>query len=415
MKKSQNWLDYFSSKINAQISIDNASRAQSWAFALLSVGALGFALEGLKEIRSESFIYSTKILFLIFFHLFAVLGFYLPMFLQKGEKPVARLLGVRDLTSFSFISLPLVSYAVIIVLLSQQLVAGAKQAAEVTAFFGLVTWLNLVTAFLYLAGSVFYLATLTFLPGSWAKLAERGKSTFYVFMGLHVLFTVLLSFGYSEIVPMGSVDFFLQFRVVAFFWVFIVGSTLFPGKALAQSPVGSLQNVEFELAAGRLNDEEDVLTRFRDAYVGSRLAAWLKRLTIALIDNSHEIGQFTREAVKLVGQDKLQEIDLRKVEDFYKKADQSYRRLEKACQRFLLSVSLFDLNEMEREKIEILRDHYSRELRNAKLELATVRRGIDDTLLVLKNTSRERFTEISVEKRALSEPQPALLPQSKNS
>ena len=56
-----------------------------------------------------------------------------------------------------------------------------------------------------------------------------------------------------------------------------------------------------------------------------------------------------------------------------------------------ISVTFLDLIEVESERVGRLHDQYSRECRNAKLELASIRKRIDEKLVALKNSYlRER-------------------------
>src|SRR5438128_27941 len=94
------WPEFLSSRTGSQIAIENARRAQTWALVLLGFIALAFGLNALGgNARSASALFSTKVLFLAFFHILTALSFYFPSVLQKGEKTLARQLGIRDFTS----------------------------------------------------------------------------------------------------------------------------------------------------------------------------------------------------------------------------------------------------------------------------------------------------------------------------
>ena len=49
---------------------------------------------------------------------------------------------------------------------------------------------------------------------------------------------------------------------------------------------------------------------------------------------------------------------------------------------------IFELNEVARAKVEELRELFSRELRNMKLEIVSVRKKIDEKLISLKSQGR---------------------------
>ena len=111
----------------------------------------------------------------------------------------------------------------------------------------------------------------------------------------------------------------------------------------------------------------------------------------------------------MVEREKPTEMDLLQVDGRYKKADSLQRKFEREAQRFQLCLSLFDFNEAERERIEKLRDQFSRELRNSKLELASVRKRIDDKLVFIKNT---HLTLLASDIPGISADKPSELPLS---
>ena len=60
----------------------------------------------------------------------------------------------------------------------------------------------------------------------------------------------------------------------------------------------------------------------------------------------------------------------------------------------MVASAFLSVNEIEREKIEALKDLFSRELRHAKLELAGVRKRIDDKLTRLKDSQPSAPREV---------------------
>jgi len=378
------WLDFLSARLKSQISLENGEKAQSWALALLCLICVGFAFQAVGNPEGQSFLYGTKILFLIFFHLLLILGFYLPSLLQKGEKPLARLLGIKDFTGLMAVSLVLTFYTVVVFMLSHQTAAGTGELG-VSNFFTFVAWTHFLFAGLYLLGCLFYFTSLFFFPNALVKFVERSGKSVYVFLSLHATFFFLLGFGYAEMAPIGSPTFFEQLRVAGLFWIFIVTSILLISQWLRESSVPALASLELEVASGKLERTEEILERFKEAFVLKRLSFWINRLSHTVATKGHEIAQLTHEAVNFVSREKPTEIDLRVVEERHRRADHVYKKLEKENQRFLVSLSLFELTDAERTKVEELRDQFSRELRNGKLELASVRQRIDERLVALKN------------------------------
>lgn len=384
MEKNR-WLEFLSSKLKSQISLENAERAQSWALAFLSLFAFGFALQSLNHPDGRSFIYPTKILFLILFHIILIVGFYLPNFMQKGEKPLSRFLGICDFTSLTLTVCSLTFYSIVIFMLSRQTVSDAANMG-MNGFFEFSAWCNLVLAAIYLSVGFFFFASLFFFPNALVKFFEKGGKSLYVFAGLHGALILLLGFGYSEIVPLGSASFFEQFRTASLFWVFILSSLVLIGRLQRGSSLKTLETLELEVASGKLERQEDILARFKEVFVPVRLSSWVHRLSHSVATKAHEIAQLSHDAVTMVTRDTPSELDLRQVEDRYRRADAIYKKLEKENQRFLLSVSFLESTEAEREKTEHLKDQFSRELRNAKLELASVRKRIDERLVAYKNS-----------------------------
>ncbi len=396
--QKNHWLDLLTSKLRSQISQDNAEKAQSWALALTGLIALGLAFTAVGSAMRTS-VYGVKVLFLILFHLITVLGFYLPGFLQKGQKPGARLLGICDFNSLVFMSLALTFYAAVTLIVSYQVAADVERM-DGSNFFTFVAWANCLMISLYLIAGIFYFLSLAFFPHTLVRMAEKGTKASYFFLGNHVTFLVLLSFGFTEMEPIGSPAFFDQFRIAGLFWIFIAASIFFMAKLSRQSAAPALSNLEFEIASGKLERSEDILARFKEAFIQPRLSFWVSKQSHNVAGKAHEIAQHTHESVSLVSRPKPSEIDLRQVEDRYRRADHSYKKLEKDNSRFIFCAALFQLSEAEQEKIEELRDQFSRELRNAKLELASVRKKIDETLVSFKNA--QPAPEVPVEKVPLS-------------
>ena len=382
MEKNR-WLDFLSSRVRSQISIENAEKAQNWGLLFLGFLGLGFALSAVSLLQRESFIYSTKILFLSFFHIVMILGFYIPGLLQKGEKPLSKVLRLRDFSSLTLMALTVIFYSFVIFTLSWQ-TATAAASMKASAFFTFVTWTNFFFSLTYLGLSVFSFLSLLAFPQAIVKMSETGSKIQYVGLGLHAALLFLFAFGYGERTPIGSPEFFEQFRIAGLFWVFILSSVLFVSRLFSTSSVSSLTQLELEVASGRLTRSEDILSRLKEVFVSKRFDFWIKRISHNVASKAHEIANFTHEAVTIVSRDKPTEVDLRQVEDRYRRGEALYKKLEKQSHRFLVSLSLFDLSEVEREKAEELKDQFSRELRNAKLELAQVRKSIDEKLMTFK-------------------------------
>lgn len=384
MEKSR-WLDFLSLRLKSQISLETAEKAETWALALLSLVSLGGALGAVGGgDRGEQFLDTTKVLFLFFFYALLVFGVHLFGFLQRGDRPVARLLGIRDFTSLTALSLALTFYSFILLIVAHQVASGAERMGA-SNFFVFLYWLVDFTALTHSLASVFFLASLFFFPKVITRWIESGSKFRYPVFGLHLTLLVLLGFGYAELIPIGSADFFGQFRTAGLFWIFIGTSLLLIGRLLHQPSVPALATLELDIASGRLERPDDILPRFKEAFTSPWLVAWTNRLSHTIAAQTEKIARYSHEAIHLVSHDVPSEIDLNQVEDRYRRAEALHQKLEKENQRFLLSIWLFDLNETARARVEELRDQFSRELRNTKLEIASVRKKIDEKLVSIKN------------------------------
>ncbi|MCB9799236.1 MAG: hypothetical protein H6757_00575 [Candidatus Omnitrophica bacterium] len=402
--EKRDWLQFISSHIKSQISLDITRKAQAWALALLGFFALGSALHAGAEVSSRPFLYGTKVLFLVLFHFVAILAGYLPNILQKGEKPAARLLGVRDFTTLTAVSLVCGFYLLVNFSLSSQLVKDLEDM-RLSNFFGFAVWLNYGVALTYLLLGAFDLLSYSFFTQALVKTVEKFKKWPQVMTGVHMVLILSLGFAYTELEPVGSARFFEQLNIAGLFWTFILSMVFFLGKLLYASPLKTLTDLELEVISDRLHRGEDVLQRFKDASINRRLAFWIGRLSHHVASRSHEIAENTHEAVALIDHEKPSEVDLRKVEDRYKKAESIFKKFERENQKYLLAATCFDLNEEERDKIEKLRDLFSRELRNAKIELASVRKRIDERLLSIRNAQTQLPAPEQPAQQKLSLPQ----------
>lgn len=383
----EHWPSYLSSRIRSQISLEAVTKAQNWALALLGFMALGFGLAALNISHGRNFILSTKILFLALFHLMMLVTFYGPAILQKGRNHLAQLLGIRDFSGLILMAVTLSFYVIVAFMLSAQL-ADLRAESGLSGFFALTVWTNLLFVSTYLFFSVSCFAGLLFFPQFIVKMTEWSSKTVYAGLGLHGLLFLLLGFGYGETSPIGGADFFEHFRIAGLFWVFIGASIFLVSRLLRPSAVSALNTLELEVVSGRLQNQDAILSRFKEAFISSRFHLWLHRISHQVAEKAHDIANLTHDAVNLVDREKPSELDLRQVEDRYRRAEALSKFLEKENQRFLVSLVWFDLGEAEREKAEILRDLFSRELRNAKLELAHVRKRIDERLVSLRPQQR---------------------------
>lgn len=379
------WIELLSSKIRAQIALDNARKAETWALLILSFACLGFALDGLRPIGSGTYIFSAKILFLAAFHFILLAAVYLPALLQKREKAWASFFGIKDVTGLGFIGGLVLFQLAVVNSLAFQAASGAGNFVDGSAFSAFLLWVNFLFTGTLLATLAWCVLAACFFTGLKSRGFWPGKKVFFTFLGFHVLLPVLLLFGYADVVALGSVPFFEQFRVVAFFWGALGAWLLLAAKALRQSPLNAFQDLELETASGNARGDAEILTRLQDALVSERFAAWLGAEQASFAAVAGQMVQSTREAVNGVTRKTLAETDIRKVEDHYKKAESLSRKLEKKYQRFLLLISFLDLNPRETERAASLRDLFSRDLRHSKLELATIRRGLDEILLSSAN------------------------------
>lgn len=381
-----NWTVFLASKIKSQISLENSEKTQNWALTLFGFLGLGFALNALIGAAANGgIIYASKILFLIFFHVYALTQFFIPGILQKGQKPIARQLQLRDITSLTAVSFAMALYCVAAAMLSHQAAAGTIEF-QPNAFLVFTARLNEIAAGLYALGALFYLTSLSFFPSILIKWVEKGSKSIYVGLGCHAALLVLTALAYMGVTRIGSPEFFEQFRIAGLFWVFIGTSVLLIGRVMRESAVPALSNLEMDLMSGRLERTELVVPRFKDAFVSARFENWLKRYSKVIVEKSAEIARLTKETLALVSVEKPSEMDLRQVEIRYHRAEIFYKQLEKSNQRFMVSMVAFYLTDVETEKAALLRDQFSRELRNAKLELASIRKMTDERLVSLKNS-----------------------------
>lgn len=383
MEKSR-WLDFLSSRLRVQISLENVQKAEAWGFALLGLLTLGGALAALAGFRSEMLTAQTKVLFLLIFYLVMVFGVHTVGLLQRGEKPMARLLGVQDFTGLLAVSSAVIFYSLIVLVVSHQ-AALESEAMGGSKFFGFMAWVNDLAALIQFVGCLLFVSGLFFLPKMLAGWVERGRKLRFSLLGTHAALFVFLGFGYLEMVPLGSPDFFEEFRAAGLFWIFIGASLILIGKLLRPLAVPPLASLELEIASGRLEHPEDILARLKEAFISRRLLAWLSRLSHSLASETAKIAAYSHEAIKLVGPELPSEIDLNQVEDRYRRAEALARRLERENQRFLVGVWFFDLSDSARLPVEELREQFSRELRNIKIEIASVRKRIDERLISLKS------------------------------
>lgn len=382
--ESNRWLEFVSSKIKSQISFENARKAENWAVALLAFLALGgaFAAVGSKEAGSDV-LFASKVLFLALSHLIFALGVFLPAVLQKGRKPLAKLFGIRDFTSLFTVFFLLTFYAVVIANVGWQAATHHPAYSHFSGFFQFAMWVNLLPAFFYCALGLWSFLGLAFWPSALSKFAEKSGRSFGIMLGVHAVFFALLTIAYAEVGAIGSPVFFETLRIAGLFWVFIASSLFLAGRLLEPSFIQPLSALELEITAGRLDRPETILSRYKDVFVSSRLEFWVRRAARAASERAHEIAAHCHEAIGLVNREKPSEIDLRQVDVRYRMAEAQYNKLEKESSRFFFNFALWNLNEVEQQKAEDLRDQFSKELRNAKLEIVSVRKRIDERLMAL--------------------------------
>lgn len=396
-----NWLAFLSSKIKSQISQEAVEKAQNWAVALLGFMALGFAFGALSASQAANpmIVQGSKVLFLFFFHIYALAAFYIPALLQKGQKPVSRFLQTRDSISLITVASVLAIHSLVAAVLSSQTGATTLDFMP-TGFQKFTASLNLIVTGVYAGGFLFYLLSLTAFPSALIKMIERTNKGGYVGIAIHSLMIFLTAVSYAGTSKIGSPESFEEFRIAGLFWIFIAASIALAGRVLRESALPALSALELDLISGKLERMELVVPRFKDAFVGSRFDAWLRGYAREVAQKASEIAKYSKDAEALVGVEKPSELDLRQVEDRYRRAESLYKQIEKFHQRFMTSMVAFYLSEVETEKAALVRDQFSRELRNAKLELATIRKRIDERLVTLKNTVAKIATQ---ERQAIEE------------
>lgn len=301
------------------------------------------------------------------------------------------MLQIRDFSSLVTVFSVVGFYALVSALLAWQ-VASANHSSDAydtaksgISFLSIVGWTNVIACGAAFLGFLFYITSLFNFPNLFIKWIEKGSRAIYGGAIFSAALLILTGLGMASVQPIGSPDFFQTFQIAGLFWIFIGCSILLAGRLNRESSVPALSNLEIDLLSGRLERMELVVPRFKDAFVNSRFENWLKTFARDIAEKSAEITKYSKEAVGLVSVEKPSEMDLRQVEERYRKSEQAYKLLEKNHQRFMVSMVGFTLSEVEIEKAALVRDQFSRELRNAKLELASIRKLIDDKLVSLKN------------------------------
>ncbi len=382
--KQPEWTSFLTERLKSQIALENSDRIQKWVLALVALTFLGFGFTSVSAAANPATLFSIKVLFVCLFHAVMSLGFYLPSLLEKGDRVQARLLGVRDFSGLTRAGLVFSFYAVVLVMVTAQ--ALGQTGKGLSGYFTLMTAVNWALALGYAALCLFLALSFTLFPSVLVKFAEKLRGFPLGMFWTHTSLFFLTGFAYSELAPVGSAKFFEHLLTAGQFWIFILTSVFFMAKLGSESQVAALRTLEYEVVSGRLDRHEDILARYKEVFVRRRLAYWINRLSHLIAARAHEIASYTHESVRLVDREDPTEVDLQQVDTRYKKADNLHHRFDRESQRFLLSVALFDFNEAERERIETLRDQFSRELRNTKLELASVRKRIDDKLVLIKNS-----------------------------
>ena len=385
MMKQPEWTSFLTERLKSQIALENSELLQKWALALLGLAFLGFGFKAVADAPNPATVFAVKVLFICIFHAVMALGFYLPSLLEKGEKVQTRVLGVRDFSGLTRAALVFGFYAVVLVMVASQAFEQTGKA-NVSGYFSFITAANWALALGYAGLCSFLALSFVAFPSALIKFAEKCRLFPVVLFWVHAAFFFLTAAAYSELAPLGSGKFFEHLLIAGQFWVFILASVFFMAGMGNESQISSLRSLEFEVVSGRLDRPEDILTRYKEVFVRKRLAYWINSLSHVVAARAHEIAAYTHEAVRLVDRENPTEVDLQQVDSRYKKADSLHRRFDRESQRFLLSLALFDFNESERERIESLRDQFSRVLRNTKLELASVRKRIDDKLVSIKNS-----------------------------
>jgi hypothetical protein len=378
------WTEFLASKIKSQIDLENAHKTMTVVLGLLCLIVLGFSLNAVEKMNNRVYLNTCKVMFVMLYHAVMVLGIYLPALIQKGEKAFARFFGIHDFASLVLISSSLMFYSIVVLMLGHQIAFSAKELSP-SGLLTVVSWFNFVLTLIYFSGLMCFFAGLLLWPSFLTKLLDVFAKSSYALLGCHAVLFCLLGFSYTDNVKLGTPIFFEQFFVMALMWIFIVGSIHFIGRGLLGSAVPALSALELDVATGRIEKDADILGRYKNAYASERLSAWLDRVFAQSVSRAKDVARYTQDALSLVNRDKPTEIDLRQVEDRYKMAEKIYRKLEKDSYRFQITLSLIALSPVEREKTERIHDQFSRECRNAKIELASIRKRIDEKLVAIKN------------------------------
>lgn len=388
MKPANTWIDFLSVRIQSQIRKEISDRAHTWALGLLSLVALVFTLSNIKAAPGPADLFASKLLTLVLFQPVVFFAFFLPNILDAKSKPVSRFLGIRDFSEFIFSGISLVFFLYIICTVNFQVGAAAakfKLPGLTTVFI----WTHFALSAGYLISLLTHFAGYFFAPAVSLKLSSLREKLYPILAGLHAVFFLILGLGYNELLPIGSKPFFSHLLVAAPFFIFTLSFLAFRGAVSKESPVASLENLHLDLQRGSLLNEKLIQARIEDAFISNRFADWISQISYQTDTQAQGISALTNQILSTVQHGLPRELDLQLVEDHYKKAAAMLKKCEKAALRFSYSTKYLTTDALALTFIEEITDQFAREIRNARLDLASIRRQIDEHLVTLKNEMKQ--------------------------
>lgn len=375
------WIGYLAERVRAEERIEWVRKLECWGLFAVMAFSFTTAAKLFLEQRSEI---PVELFSLFLFHTVVFFAIYLPGRIERERRVLSETLQIVGYSSFSFVWIGITAYLILIAKASSS-VASEYQSEQALA--NIFLWGNAVIAWGYCILS--FLVGLGFwaFPTFLTKLNTISGRLSSVLFYIHLALGAGLGWISLSVSPLGTASFFGEFLVAALAWVFVASSLLFISKAFQKSRLESLRRLQSEMMVKPLAKPEEWPARLQEASVSPAIAASAKTISQDILKKSHQMANYIQEALSVVSSEKPSEIDLIRVEDRYRKAEHLSRKLEKDHERFVIAASLFCLGEAEQAKLDKLQDLFLREIRNSKLELASVRKKIDERLMAFKSQS----------------------------
>lgn len=375
------WVGYLAERVRAEERAEWVRKLECWGLFALALFSFTTAAKLFLEQRSEI---PVELFSLFLFHAVMFFALYLPGRIEKERRVLSETLQIVDYSSFSFVWIGITAYLILIAKMSFAVVSQYESEQALSSIF---LWANAVISWGYCILSFLVGIGFWMIPALLTKLNAISGRLSSVLFYTHLVIGVGLGWISLAVSQMGTASFFGEFLVAVLAWIFVASSLLLISKAFQKSRLESLRRLQSEMMVKALAKPEEWPARFQEASVSPRISASAKSISQDVLKKSHQMANYVQEALSVVSSEKPSEIDLIRVEDRYRKAEHLSRRLEKDHQRFVIAANLFCLGEAEQAKLDKLQDLFLREIRNSKLELASVRKKIDERLMLFKAQS----------------------------